>query len=354
VKTALTSAIAGIHDHSLGALRSRAPAPPLILGYHRVVDDFDASAQTEMPGMLTSRAMFERHLDCIGRWFRFVSLDDIAKQAAAGEPFPEPVAAITFDDGYRDVYEHAYPVLKRKGIPAAVFVVTSLVGRPFWQIHDRLYRLVAKAYATLDDPRRMLFGLLGDLHLPANELLGSRRATAGPLTTVSALLPPLSQVDICRLLDGLEATVGNGFGPAPLTLTWPMLQEMRSAGFVIGSHTQTHVSLPAEPQETIALELDGSKRELERRLGEPIVHFAYPGGQFTPRVVDSLHRAGYTFGYTACPHGDERYPHLTIERLLLWERSSVDADGQFSSNILNCQVHGLWPPARSCGRVHGI
>ena len=61
---------------------------------------------------------------------------------------------MTFDDGYRDVYEQAFPVLRRKGIPAAVFVVTDLVGRPFWQVHDRLYHLVAKAFATWDDPRR--------------------------------------------------------------------------------------------------------------------------------------------------------------------------------------------------------
>jgi peptidoglycan/xylan/chitin deacetylase (PgdA/CDA1 family) len=351
MKTALTSAIVSVHE-PLGALLSRTGADPLVLGYHRVVEDFDASARTEMPGMLTSRAMFERHIDCIGRSFKFVSLDEIGEHIASGEPFPQRVAAITFDDGYRDVYEHAFPVLKRKGIPAAVFVVTSLVGQPFWQIHDRLYRLVAKAYATWDDPRTRFLGLLGDLNLPAADLLGSRGTTNGPLTTVSALLPGLSQPDMCRLLDGLEANVGNGFGPAPQTLTWPLLDEMRRGGFTIGSHTETHVSLPAEPPETIARELAGSKAELESRLGEPCVHFAYPGGQFTPEVVDAIDRAGYRFGYTACSHSDGRHPHLTIERLLLWERSSVNADGRFSPNVLNCQAHGLWPPARHCGRHH--
>jgi peptidoglycan/xylan/chitin deacetylase (PgdA/CDA1 family) len=333
-------------------LLARNPTTPLILGYHRVVEDFDTSLRTEMPGMLTSRAMFERHIDCIGRWFKFVSLDDIAAHLAAGEPFAEPVAAVTFDDGYRDVYEHAFPVLKRKGIPGAVFVVTSLVGRPFWQIHDRLYRLVAKAYATWTDPREKFLGLLGDLHLPASKLLGHRGATGSPLATVSALLPDLSQADMRRLLNGLENTVGNGFGPAPPTLTWPMLAEMRRAGFVIGSHTETHVSLPAEPDTMLAQELETSKQELERRLGEPAEHFAYPGGQFTPRVVAALDRAGYKFAYTACTHDDRRFPHLTLQRLLLWERSSVDEDGRFSPNILNCQAHGLWPPARRCERVH--
>ncbi len=76
--------------------------------------------------MLTSTKMFEQHLDWIGRHFRFVDLDEIGSAVRNGVPFEEPVAAVTFDDGYQDIYEHAVPILKRKGIPAAAFVVTDL------------------------------------------------------------------------------------------------------------------------------------------------------------------------------------------------------------------------------------
>jgi peptidoglycan/xylan/chitin deacetylase (PgdA/CDA1 family) len=102
----------------------------------------------------------------------------------------------------------------------------------------------------------------------------------------------------------------------------------------------------------MAEELVGSRQALESRLGEPIHHFAYPGGQFTTPVIDAVAQAGYRFAYTACQHGDLRHPALTIERLLLWEGSSVDADGRFSPAILNCQAQDLWPPSRACGRVH--
>jgi peptidoglycan/xylan/chitin deacetylase (PgdA/CDA1 family) len=353
VKAALACAIADVHGRRARFVRRARAVRPLILGYHRVVEDFDAAATTEMPSMLVSRAMFERHLDCIGRDFRFVGLDEIGERLSSGRPFTEPVAAITFDDGYRDVYELAYPVLKRKGIPAAIFVVTDLVGQPFWQHHDRLYRLVAKAFAGWDDPRRQLLGLLSDLHVPGVQALGAHGATHSPLTAVASLMPALSHADVGRVLEGLESVVGNGFGPAPLTLTWPMLTEMRRAGFVIGSHTRAHVSLPTESPDAVDEELAGSKRELERHLGEAVPHFAYPGGQFSPSVVEALDRAGYRFGYTACPHNDPRYPLLTLERLLLWEGSSVDADGRFSAAILSCQASGLWPPARRC-RVHHV
>jgi hypothetical protein len=63
---------------------------------------------------------------------------------------------------------------------------------------------------------------------------------------------------------------------------------------------------------------------------------------------------GYRFAYTACDHHDSTFPSLTIERLLLWEGSSIDADGRFSRAILNCQTHGLWPQARRCEREHAV
>jgi peptidoglycan/xylan/chitin deacetylase (PgdA/CDA1 family) len=346
VKTALASAISRARDCGL---TPRPGGRALVLGYHRVTGDYAAVARTEMPGMLVSTGMFEQHLDWVGRRFRYVPLDEIGEQTEAGRPFERPVATVTFDDGYRDVYEHAFPVLKRKGIPATVFVVTDLVGMPSWQVHDRLYQLVAKAFAVWPHPRRELSALFTDLGLPANAI--RHQVLDTPYSTVSWILPALAMADVRRVMDGIEAAIGNGF-PVPRSVGWSELAEMQRAGITVGSHTRNHVSLPLETPDQIAEELEGSKRILEQRLQRPVVHFAYPGGQFTVPVVEAVARAGYRFGYTACGHADPRRPALTIERLLLWERSSVDADGRFAPNILDCQVHGLWPPARRCHRVH--
>ena len=354
VKSALATTISRTHELGLAEALARGPERPLILGYHRIVEDFAATARREMPSMLTSVEMFERHLDLVGRHFRFATLDEIGEHVAAGRPFTERVAAVTFDDGYRDNYEHAFPILRRRGIPAAVFVVTDLVGRRCWQAHDKLFHLVTKAYEAWPNPRRELSSLLSRLDLPAGQLLRQRASTQSPMMTVSALLPDLSAASLGRVMTALEAAVGNGFYDVALSLTWPMIVEMQRAGITIGSHTRRHVSLPAESMETVVAELEGSKNAIEEQTGARVEHFAYPGGQFTPRDVEALERAGYRYGYTACQHRDSRYPALTIERLLLWEGSSVDGAGQFSPAILNCQVHDLWPPARTCDRVHHV
>jgi peptidoglycan/xylan/chitin deacetylase (PgdA/CDA1 family) len=250
------------------------------------------------------------------------------------------------------VYEQAVPTLKRKGIPAAMFVVTDLVGQSGWQIHDRLYHLLDKAYSAWTDPWAGLTRLCAVAGVRAIDIPGMRAACRNPYSAVTTMLPALSQADADRIMAVLDVQVGNGTAAVPRTCTWEMLADMQRAGFTIGSHTKTHVWLARETPERGFDEVAGSKAEIERRLGGPVRHFAYPGGQFTPQVVELVARAGYEYAYTACDHQDPAHPVLTIRRLLLWEGSSVAADGRFSEAILDCQTHRLWPPARRCERVH--
>src|SRR5215212_5881612 len=111
LRAAIASAIAGASRLQQHATRVRDQRRPLILGYHRIVGDYASAIRTEMRSMLTSREMFERHIEWIGREFTFVSLEEIAEHASSGRSFKKPVAAITFDDGYQDVYENAFPTL---------------------------------------------------------------------------------------------------------------------------------------------------------------------------------------------------------------------------------------------------
>src|SRR2546427_5062632 len=149
-------------DKLIGVL-SGARNMPLVIGYHRVVEDFTTSAEDYMPAMLISRRTLECHLDWIGRRYRFLSMDELGARLENGEPFDKPVAAITFDDGYADVYHHAFPLLKRKGIPAGIFVVTDLIGTARLQFYDKLYLLLTRAYSRWDSAPHALARLLMDI-----------------------------------------------------------------------------------------------------------------------------------------------------------------------------------------------
>jgi peptidoglycan/xylan/chitin deacetylase (PgdA/CDA1 family) len=339
-------------DRLIGALAA-ARKLPLVVGYHRVVEDSAAIAGDAMPGMLITRATFERHLDWIGRRFRILSLDELGCRLESGDMGRQPVAAITFDDGYDDVYHHAFPALQRKGIPAAVFVVTDLTGTLNLQVHDRLYSVIRAALFASPSVRPSLAHLLRQDGISPNGLALNNGAS-DPLRIMEKLLAALPQDRLRRLMAALEGAIGTPerTPDGPYSLSWDMLWEMHRAGMTIGSHTRTHSVLPMESQEKVWDEVAGSRRDLEDKLGIRIQHFAYPGGKFNATVVNAVATSGYRFAYTVCQHGDPSHPMLTIPRTFFWENSSLDVFGRFSPAILSCQANGVFNLLTHCRQDH--
>lgn len=259
-----------------------------------------------------------------------------------GGKFDEPVAVVTFDDGYLDVYQNAFPILKKKGIPAAVFVCSHLVGTSGLLVHDELYLLLFRALRCWKAEGRRLdrFLLSHGVWLPGIDRL--KEVAGDPLAAMQALLGGLPQSEIYRVIRALRSEVEIEPGVIePLRLMdWDMLREMRAAGITIGSHTRTHALLPNESRQRMAEEAAGSRAELERKLRAPVRHFAHPCGRFDKAAVNAVADAGYRYAYSCCLHHDENYPLLTISRKLLWEQSCLTGQGAFSPSIMSCHSTG--------------
>jgi peptidoglycan/xylan/chitin deacetylase (PgdA/CDA1 family) len=330
---------------------------PLVVCYHRVVEDV-RDHPSSAPAMLVGRATLERQLDWIGRRYRFVDLDELATAVATGADTGRgrPMAAVTFDDGYADVYRVGFPLLRRKGIPAAVFVPTDWVGTERMHAHDELHlRLQAFARRATHAALARRLHELG-VPAPATRGLDGARPEARLLELKEHLLASLPRAAVERLIAGLAADAPiPEREKSPLEpMTWAMLAAMRTAGTVIGSHTRSHRILPNEPEADVAAELVGSKRALEARLGTEVAHLAYPDGQFSWSTVEAACAAGYRYAYTICDHRLATRPLLTISRLTLWERSSAGLVGSFSPAVAACQVHGVFGKLRPCRRDHGV
>jgi peptidoglycan/xylan/chitin deacetylase (PgdA/CDA1 family) len=334
----------------LAGIRKRFPA---VIGYHRVVEEFSRSAKSSIPAMLISRRMLERHLDWLGRRYEFVSLGELGSALASGRKFERPVAAITFDDGYRDVYENGFPILKRKGIPAAVFVVAEWIGSTQSLVHDRLYRALSAYFRKTISPDLELPELRRCLGISICRLLAG---TQSPFAATRALLLALCQQDLLHLLKALEERISgpNDTDPELQPLSWEMLSEMQRAGITVGSHTSTHPVLTNEPRQAIRAEVSASRQVLELRLGAPILHFAYPDGCFDAATVQAVEAAGYRYAYTTCRHQDPNDPRLTIPRKVLWENSCLNSHGDFSPAVMSCQISGLLDLVAGCPREHSL
>lgn len=105
------------------------PGKALIIAYHRVKDEMDAHLRP------TKVADFERQMRYLAKAYHPMPLETMARHLRNGMPLPPRAIAVTFDDGYCDNYENAYPVLKEYRIPATVFITTEFIGTgqiPAW------------------------------------------------------------------------------------------------------------------------------------------------------------------------------------------------------------------------------
>lgn len=298
---------------------------PVVIGYHRVVENFEQAAETSIPSMLVSLARLEEHLDWLARRYRFVNLDELGAMVEAGVRFDRPAAAVTFDDGYRDFCDLALPLLRRKGIPAAVFAITGHVGTSKVQPCDRLYLLFK---------RRVVRGL----------------SREDPYESMRRCINSMAQVELEEHIGSLEAE-----DPIPAemyrpfhSVTWEQLAAAHRQGAIVGSHTQSHAVMTLESRPRLRAEAHESRSQIAQRLNSEVRHFAYPNGSFDSIAVDAVAGAGYRFAYTTCAHRYPEHPLLTIPRTLLWENSSLDAHRAFSGAVLNCQIQGAFGFAAAC------
>lgn len=106
--------------HPLGVQGDRLQLIP-ILCYHRL-----GGAVSKMS---VAAAQFEAQIAwLVDNGYRVVRLADLGEFLAGRKPLPQRSVVLSFDDGYASFYRHAYPVLKKYGLPATVFVYTDFIG----------------------------------------------------------------------------------------------------------------------------------------------------------------------------------------------------------------------------------
>ncbi|MCA9081468.1 MAG: polysaccharide deacetylase family protein, partial [Planctomycetaceae bacterium] len=202
---------------------------------------------------------------------------------------------ITFDDGYRDNYELALPVLERHGASAVFFITTGFLddGQVAWW--DELSWMVQSTSARSVPP--------GEYVEREITLEGPSRALA-----LRELLQIHKQIPWDRTIafrDELGKVLGTGRCPKSVAdgvwMTWDMVREMHERGMEIGGHTVNHPVLANLELERQRHEIFDSKRRIESELGREITAFSYPVGQrdsFTEETEQILREAGYRYSFS--------------------------------------------------------
>jgi peptidoglycan/xylan/chitin deacetylase (PgdA/CDA1 family) len=293
-----------------GGRQARLRSDPIcqILIYHRVNDEQD-------PFLGATRVnAFRQQMEFVAKHFPIVSLDDIASGGwrNRGEKF---CVALTFDDGYRDNYLNAFPILKALNIPATIFLTTGCVqdGKLPWYDQVALaFKLTARK--SLD----------WDQHAAPSGTMESAEARIRKMLSTLEWLWGLSTDDRVQSLPELFKALR--VSPEPnlpnFMLNWTEIREMSKNGISFGAHTVTHPVLSHCKTEDMENEIVESKKTIERNLKQPVNHFAYPFGRygdFSDDAKKTLRAGGFQTAVTTIPGynrvGDDL---LELKRFTPW------------------------------------
>ena len=256
---------------------------------------------------LRSPVDFERELDAWLRVLEPLALEDLPRALELGRSGFH----LSFDDGLRGVYDYVLPILRRKGVPATLFVNTDFVDNQtvFFRflVALALHRELFEGGFSLRDWVYVWEGYgSGVVGLGGRERLLRLRALRWSDAVVLARLAEVLAFDGAAFLR-LERPF----------MTWGQLSEWLGAGMSLGSHGRWHEHYEDKDLEAVLEDYRVSRGVLEQRLGLPCRDFAFPfgGGGLSASVLEALHEWGgcrLSFG-VAGPKwegGALRYRHL--------------------------------------------
>ncbi len=215
------------------------------------------------------------------RHYAILELDKAIGMMRAGT-LPKYPLAITFDDGYRNFYTHAFPILKKMRIPATMFIAADFVSerKPLWV--DRL------EYAI------------------GNQAGGRAEKIARDKKIRDELkkLPDDEKEKLLQEIERVSSSIFSDFDGdrvvyAPLSKS--EILEMKGASIKFGAHTKSHPILSKLSPARLGDEVRGSKEALKDICGGISDVFAYPNGQpgdWNEATESAVSNAGFSFALT--------------------------------------------------------
>jgi peptidoglycan/xylan/chitin deacetylase (PgdA/CDA1 family) len=262
----------------------------VILLYHGVCDDsFNLLKGCDERHI--SKSAFRKHLEYLKRKrYVFMSMTELTDSLKNKEKVDKSVV-LTFDDGFRNIVENAYPIMKEFGAKGCFYLVSDLIGTEqlLWTDHvETVIRNQQKGDFQFIFKGEKINYRVGDKSSNEHAMIDIKKK----LRTIpdKERLEYLEQFRNVRLDD-----VPNEF----IMASWKQIRELELDVLEIGSHTRRHSNcMNFSSNEELEDEIRNSKIIIENNTGRKIKHFCYPAGSYDDRVITKLTEYGYESAVT--------------------------------------------------------
>ncbi|MBN2569702.1 MAG: polysaccharide deacetylase family protein [Deltaproteobacteria bacterium] len=272
-------------------IKKRSKGRALILSYHHVIPRKKIEEGNVMPGMYLSSEAFERGIGWLKKNFTLVSLEEIIEKIDSGIPWKDQLCAITFDDGWDDVYTYAFPILKKNDVPATVFLVGGLARSDRLNCFDSCFELALRC----KDERVKISGVEEIDAIIWNREITDKREKARRAIHTLRSLPYDTFMLACN---DLTRYFESHFDVASLKDKYKMLstdnmKKMGKEKIDFGYHSKNHYMLTQVPDSILDDELIIPTEEyLSAGINlKPL--FCYPDGKYNEKIISALKKHKY-------------------------------------------------------------
>jgi peptidoglycan/xylan/chitin deacetylase (PgdA/CDA1 family) len=294
-----------------------------VICYHRVLSADDHRFKGYKPVISASRDNFIKQIDHLRTYYNPISLRDLVAWLDEGVPLPPRPALISFDDGYRDNAEVAWPIMRDRGVPAVIFLATDHIGTgtPFiWDLAAYCFSTTAKNHMEVP--------LIGRMSLVT---VHERDAATVVWVEAAKRLPGSVRVDaINELMAALCVPAPPESAFRHLYLDWSDVLILAREGVEFGAHTRSHPILTSLPVNEAADEIEVSIERLTKILGSTPLGFAYPNGSgqdYSPDHEQVVQRSGVPLAFSLEPgpmsFSEVRRRRMAIRRVYVGEQDSL-------------------------------
>jgi peptidoglycan/xylan/chitin deacetylase (PgdA/CDA1 family) len=285
-----------------GATRIAAALPKkdntlIILAYHRILPD-NPNFEFDKELISATPEDFEWQIQHLKKHYNLSSFRELSEIIDSKKILPSRSIIITFDDGFDDNFQHAYPLLKKHNAPATFFISTDYIGsdKVFW--FDWAVYLCKKLRqdATLTAQNFNQIITLSTTQTAENR--------AKQLLSFLKIIPDTDRHIVIKQLEDIVKPDATQFTESH-AMNWEEIHEMQQSSIIeFGSHTCSHPILAQLGAESIATELQISKQMIEAKLQVPCTTLAYPVGganAVNNDVLKAVAESGYRYACTYQP-----------------------------------------------------
>jgi len=267
-----------------------------ILNYHRIDNPHSQDFSTFKPNVSALVEMFDLQMGYLSENYNVISASDVTAWVTESRPLPARAALITFDDGYFDNYSNAYPILRKRNLPAIIFLASDYMesAYPFyWDFIAQCFFNTQKEY--LDIPS------IGSYSWKDKVI---RDTVVRQIVEILKTKPEKDKEKIIASFpDLLNVSVSDDVFKG-MFLSWSQVREMSANGIEMGAHTASHPILTRIHLDDAKTEIIKSKKRIEEEIKMPIHGFAYPNGQrtdYNDDIIKAVKGAGIQTAYTLLP-----------------------------------------------------